>query len=80
MTILSKATGVQKPSKPLRISFTNICGLCTNSFDLQTSFHQTYPDIFAISESLLNSDVADDDFQFPGYQPLTRERDNVIMV
>ena len=48
--------------------------------DLQTSFHQTSPDIFAISESLLNSDVADDDFQFPGYQPLTREDDHGLMI
>ena len=79
MTILSKAkSGAQKPSKPLRMSFTNICGLRTNFSDLQTPFHQTSPDIFAISEGLPNSDVADNEFQFPDYQPLTHKDDHKI--
>ena len=70
MTILSKSkTGIVNPSKPLRIAFTNIRGLRSNFSDLQTHLFQASPDILAISETCLTSDVADDDFLSLGICP-----------
>ena len=74
MTILSKCkTGNLNPSKPFRIAFTNIRGLRANFSDLETYLFQASPDILAISETCLTSDVADDDFSVPGYLPIKRK-------
>ena len=74
MTVLSKSkTGTVNPSKPLRVAFTNIRGLRSNFSDLQTHLFQASPDILAISETCLTSDVADDDFSVSGYLPIKRK-------
>ena len=58
---------------PLTISFSNIRGLRSNFSDVESFLYQNSPDILALCETNLNSDIPSDDFLVPGYLPLSRK-------
>ena len=75
MAILSKTKrkpAYSKSPTPLTISFSNICGLRSNFSDVESFLCQNSPDILALCETNLNSDIPSGDFLVPGYLPLSR--------
>ena len=73
MTILSKAC---KPDNfelhnPLKLSFTNIQGLCLNFVDCESFLESNSPDILALCETNLNDSIGNSgNFSVRGYLPL----------
>ena len=72
MAILSKAC---KPDNfesrnSLKLSFTNIQGLCLNFVDCESFLESDSPDILALCETNLNDSIDSGNFAMRGYLPL----------
>ena len=72
MAILSKAC---KPDNFellnfLKLSFTNIQGLCLNFVDCESFLESNSPDILAVCETNLDDSVDSDNFSVRDYLPL----------
>ena len=79
MAILSKG---RKPDKfeshnSLRLSFTNIRGLCPNFVECESFLESSSPDILALCEAKLHDSIDSGDFSMRGYLPLIR-KDSII--
>ena len=75
MTILSKAC---KPDNfeshnSLKLSFTNIRGLCSNFVDCESFLESNSPDILALCETNLDDSIDSGNFSVTGYLPLIRK-------
>ena len=75
MAILSKAC---KPDNfeshnSLKLSFTNIWGLCLNFVDCESFLESNSPDIFAPCETNLDNSIDSGIFSVRGYLPLIRK-------
>ena len=75
MTILSKAC---KPDNfeshnSLKLSFTNVQGLCSNFVDCESFLESNCPDdILALCETNLDDSIDSGNFSVKGYLPLIR--------
>ena len=74
MAILSKAC---KPDNfeshnSLKLTFTNIRGLCSNFVDCESFLETNSPDILAICETNLDDSIDSCTFSVSGYLPLIR--------
>ena len=72
MAILSK---VCKPDNfeshnSLKLSFTNIQGLCSNFVDCEYFLESKFPDIFALCETNLDDSIDSGNFSVKGDLPL----------
>ena len=72
MFILSKAC---KPDNfelhnSLKLSFTNIWGLCSNFLDCESFLESNSPDILALCETNLGESIDSGNFSVRGYLPL----------
>ena len=56
--------------KSLKLSFTNIQGLCLNFVDCESSLESNSPDIFSLSETNLDNLIDSDNFSVRDYLPL----------
>ena len=75
MVILSKAL---KPDNfeshnSLKLSFTNIRGLCSNFVDCESFLESNSPDILALCETNLDDSIDTGNFSLRGYLPLIRK-------
>ena len=75
MAILSKAC---KPDNfeshnSLKLSFTNIRGLCSNFVDCESFLESNSPGILALCEKTLDDSIDSDNFSMRGYLPLIRK-------
>ena len=75
MAILSKAC---KPDNFeshnfLKLSFTNVRGLCSNFFDCEFFLESNSPDILALCETNLNDSIDSGNFSGRGYLPLIQK-------
>ena len=75
MAILSKAC---KPDKfeshnSLKLSLTNIRGLCSNFVNFESFLESNSPDILALCETNLDESVDSDNFSVRSYLPLIRK-------
>ena len=75
MTILSKAC---KPDNfqshnSLKLSFTNVGGLRSNSVDCESFLESNSSDILALCETILNYSIDSGNFSVRGYLPLIRK-------
>ena len=75
MAILSKAC---KPDNfeshnSLKLSFTNIRGLCSNFVDCESFLESNFPDILALCETNLDDPIDSGNFFVRGYLPLVRK-------
>ena len=81
MTLLSKAC---KPDKfklcnSLKLSFTNIRGLCLNFVDCKSFLESNSPDILALCETNLDDLIDSGNFSVRGYLPLIRKDSSTHM-
>ena len=81
MTILSKAC---KPDNfeshnSLKLSFTNIRGLCSNFVDCESFLESNSPDILALCEKNLDDSIGSGNFSVRGYLPLIRKDSSTHM-
>ena len=81
MAILSK---VWKPDNfelhnTLKLSFTNIQGLCSNFVDCESFLESNSPDILALCETNLNDSIDFGNFSVRGYFPLIRKDSSTHM-
>ena len=72
MAIISKGC---KPDNfethsPLKLSFTNICGLHSNFIECQSFLESNSPDILALCERNLDGSIDSGNFSVKGYLPL----------
>ena len=72
MAILSK---ICKPDNveshnSLKLSFLNICGLCSNFVDCESFLESNPPDILALCETNLDESNDSGNFSVKGYLPL----------
>ena len=72
MTILSKACKLDnfELHNSLKLSFTNIRGLCSNFVDCESFLESLSPDILALCETNLDDSIDSDNFSVRGYLPL----------
>ena len=81
MAILSKA---YKPDNfelhnSLKLSFTNIWGLCSNFVDCKSFLESNSPEILALCEANLNDSIDSGNFFVRGYLPLIRKDSSTHM-
>ena len=81
MAILSKAC---KPDNfeshnSLKLSFTNIRGLCSNFVDCESFLESNSPDIIALCETNLDESIDSGNFSVTGYLPLIRNDSSTHM-
>ena len=81
MAILSKAC---KPDNfeshiSLKLSFTNIRGLCSNFVDCESFLESNSPDILALCETNLDDSIDSGNFSVTGYIPLIRKDSSTHM-
>ena len=81
MVILSKAC---KPDNlelhnPLKLSFINIWGLCSNFVDCESFLESNSPDILALCETNLDDSIDSGNFSVRGYLPLIRKDSSTHM-
>ena len=81
MTILSKAC---KPDNfeshnSLKLSFTNIRGLCSNFVDGESFLESNSPDILALCETSLDGSIDSGNFFVRGYLTLTQKDSSTHM-
>ena len=81
MAILSKAC---KPDNfesrnSLKLSFTNIRGLCSNLVDCESFLESNSPDILALCETNLDDSIDSGNFSVRGYLPLIRKDSSTHM-
>ena len=72
LTILSKECELDnfESHNSLKVSFTNIWGLCLNFVDCESSLDSNTPDILALCETNSNVSVDSGTFSVRGYLPL----------
>ena len=75
MTILSKACNPEnfESHNSLKLSFTNIQGLCLNFVDCESFLESNSPDILALCETNLDDSIDSGNFSVTGYLPLIRK-------
>ena len=75
MAILSKACkpDIFKPHNSLKLSFTNIRGLCLNFVNCESFLESNSPDILALCETNLDDSIDFGDFSVRGHLPLIRK-------
>ena len=76
-TIISKHKAVKK--LPFTLSFTNIRSLNSNFSSVEAFLSGSSPDLFALSETNLTSNMADSLFTIPGYLPIFRKDSSTYM-
>ena len=81
MAILSKAC---KPDhfeshNSLKLSFTNIWGLCSNFVDCESFLESNSPDILALCETNLDDSIDSGNFSVRDYLPLIRKDSSTHM-
>ena len=81
MVILSKAC---KPysfesHNSLRLSFTNIRGLCSNFVDCESFLQSNSPDIFALCETNFDDSIDSSNFSVRGCLPLIQKDSSTNM-
>ena len=57
----------------LKLTFTNIWGLCSNFVDCESSLESNSPDILDLCETNLDDSIASDNFFVRGYLPLIQK-------
>ena len=60
----------------LKLSFTNIWGLCSNFVDCESFIESNSPDILALCETNLHDSIDSGNFSVRDYPPLTRKDSN----
>ena len=72
MAILSKGCKPDKfePYISLKLSFTNIWGLCSNFVECESFLESNFPDILALCETNVNDSIDSGNFYVRGYLPL----------
>ena len=75
MIILSKGCKPDnfEPHNSLKLSFTNIQGLCSNFVECESLLESNSPDILALCETNLDHSVDSGNFSVRGYLPLIRK-------
>ena len=75
MAILSKACKPDnfESQNSLKLSFTNILGLCSNFFDCQSFLESNSPDILALCETKLDDSIDSGNFSVRGCLPLMQK-------
>ena len=75
MNILSRACKPDnfKSHDSLKLSFTNIEGLCSNFVDYESFLESSSPDILALCETNLDDSIDSGNFSVRGYLPLIRK-------
>ena len=75
MTILSKSckTDNFESHNSLKLSFTNIRGLCLSFVDCESFLESNSPDIFALCETNLDDSIDSGNLSVRGYHPLIRK-------
>ena len=75
MAILSKGcnSGTFELHNSLKLSFTNIRGLCSNFVDCESFLESNSPDILALFETNLDDSIDFGNFSVRGYLPLIRK-------
>ena len=81
MAILSKACKLDKFEwhNSLKLSFTNIQGLCSNFVDCESFLESNSPDILALCETNLDDSINSGNFSVRGYLPLIRKDSSTHM-
>ena len=72
MAILSKGCKPDnfEPHNSLKLSFTNIRGLCYNFVERESFLESNSPDILTLSETNLDDSLGSGNFSVTGYLPL----------
>ena len=72
MAMLSKACKRDnfEPHNYLKLSFTNIWGLCSNFAECESFLESNYPDILALWETNLDNSIDSENFSVRSYLPL----------
>ena len=63
----------------LKLSFTNIWGLCSNFFDCESFLESNSPDILALCEANLDDSIDSGNFSVRSYLPLIRKDSSTHM-
>ena len=63
----------------LKLSFTNLCGLCLNIVKCESSLESDSPDILALCETNLDDSIYSGNFSVRSYIPLIR-KDSITYV
>ena len=81
MAILSKACKPDnfKSHNSVKLSFTNIQGLCSNFVDCESFLESNSPDILALCETNLDDSIDSGNFSERGYLPLIRKDSSTHM-
>ena len=81
MAILSRACRPDnfELHNSLKLSFTNIWGLCPNFVDCESFLESNSPDILALCETNLDDSIDSDNFSVRGYLPLIRKDSSTYM-
>ena len=81
MAILSKAckTDNFESHNSLKLSFTNIRGLCLNFVDCESFLESNPPEIIALCETYLDDSIDSGNFSVRGYLPLIRKDSSTHM-
>ena len=81
MAILSKACkpDILESHNSLKLSFTNIWGLCSNFVDCESFLESNSPDILALCETNLDDSTDSENFSVRGYLPLIWEDSSTHM-
>ena len=74
MAVLSKGCKPDnfEPRNSLKLSFTNICGLCSNFVECEPFLESSFPDILAVCETNFDDSIDSGNFSVRGYLPLIR--------
>ena len=62
-----------EPHNSLKLSFTNIRGLCSNFVECESFLESNSPDILALCETNLDDSIDSGNFSVRGYLPLIRK-------
>ena len=75
MAILSKGSKPDnsEPHNSLKLSFTNVQGLCSNFVECKSFLESNSPDILALCETDLDDSIDSSNFSVRGYLPLIRK-------
>ena len=81
MAILSKACKQDnfELCSSLKLSFTNICGLCSNFVDCKSFLESNSPHILAVCETNLDDSIDSGNFSVRGYLPLIQKDSSTNM-
>ena len=75
MAILSQGSKSDnfQPCNSLKLSFTNIQGLCSNFAECESFLESNSPDILALCETNLDDSIDSGNFSVRGYLPLIQK-------